>query len=252
MLEQFMKVGNEKLDQFYAMAAEQGVEADHVTMGAAAIALVVSLMSLLRVGRKPLIAICELGVAGKPCSTEPTSPSAALAGRSPTHGHLDRRPSAKQFVPERATKVSGHVILTEAMGECTIEYKVIGLEPGAHGFHIHEKADFSNGCISAGPHYNPFGKCHGGPFDTERHVGDLGNIIADNTGTAKGVIISNLIKLSGANSVVGRSFMVHADEDDLGKGDNSMAGSSPPVNGKVSKVTGNAGARIACGVIKLV
>ena len=46
-----------------------------------------------------------------------------------------------------------------------IEYTVHGLTPGKHGFHIHEKADFSNGCLSAGPHYNPHGKNHGAPWD---------------------------------------------------------------------------------------
>ena len=48
--------------------------------------------------------------------------------------------------------------------------------------------------------------------------------------------------------MLGRSFMVHADPDDLGKGDNSQPG-PPPVNGKASLVTGNAGARVACGEI---
>ena len=70
---------------------------------------------------------------------------------------------------------------------------------------------------------------------------------------AAGTIIDPLVKLSGPYSVVGRSLMVHADPDDLGKGDNSLAGQpGPPVNGKVSKITGNAGARIACGEIKAI
>ena len=103
--------------------------------------------------------------------------------------------------------------------------------------------------MSAGPIYNPFKKKHGGPNDAERMVGDLGNIEADSTGTAKGVMTSTLVKLYGPYSVVGRSFMVHADADDLGKGDNSEPG-PPPKNGKCSKVTGNCGGRIACGEIK--
>ena len=67
---------------------------------------------------------------------------------------------------------------------------------------------------------------------------------------AEGVIVDRLVKLQGPYSVVGRSIMVHADPDDLGRGDNSLAHvPGPPKNGYVSKVTGNAGARIACGAI---
>merc|ERR1719188_2176149 len=147
---------------------------------------------------------------------------------------------------------TGLVRMFQRGDKCTIAYEIKGLTPGKHDFHIHEKADFSDGCNSAGPHYNPFGKTHGAPTDEERHVGDLGNIEPDASGVAKGCIDDRLIKLFGPTSVIGRSFMVHADPDDLGKGDNSKAGEpGPPQNGFVSKVTGNAGARIACGEIVL-
>ena len=123
--------------------------------------------------------------------------------------------------------------------------------PGLHGFHIHQLGDTTNGCMSTGPHFNPAGKTHGAPTDEERHAGDLGNITAGDDGVAAGTITSDLIKLeAGEGGVLGRSFMVHADPDDLGRGDNSEPG-PPPVNGKCSKVTGNAGARLACGEIKL-
>ena len=150
---------------------------------------------------------------------------------------------------ETAPACQGTITLTmdHDAQTCTIEYKVTGLTPGEHGFHIHEKADFSNGCASAGGHYNPFGKNHGAPSDDERHVGDLGNIFANADGVAEGSITDHLVKLDGPYSVIGRSMMVHADRDDLGKGDNSSP--TPPVNGKASLVTGNAGARIACGEI---
>jgi Cu-Zn family superoxide dismutase len=156
----------------------------------------------------------------------------------------------KQFAPQIDSRVSGTVKLVQDGGACTLDYVVRGLTPGLHAFHIHATADFSNGCQSAGPIYNPHGCDHGGPNDANRCVGDLGNINADGTGVARGKITSDLIKLSGTHSVIGRSFMVHANPDDLGRGDNSKP--DPPVDGKCSKVTGNSGPRIACGEIKLV
>mgnify|MGYP003885321807 FL=1 len=132
--------------------------------------------------------------------------------------------------------------------ECRIAYDITGLTPGKHGFHIHEKADFSNGCKSAGGHWNPFNKQHGDlatSADSDCHAGDLGNIVADADGRARGSLKSVQVQLSGELSVIGRSIMVHADEDDLGKGDHS----EPGVNGKTSLTTGNAGARVACGEI---
>lgn len=97
---------------------------------------------------------------------------------------------------ESANKAVGTISFVQVGTEpTTITYKVSGLEPGQHAFHIHEFADFSNGCMSAGPHYNPFGKNHGGPTDEERHVGDLGNVLADATGVAEGTIVADLVHL---------------------------------------------------------
>jgi hypothetical protein len=74
--------------------------------------------------------------------------------------------------------------------------------------------------------------------DEERHVGDMGNVEAEADGTGKYFREDHLITLFGAYSVLGRSCVLHADEDDLGRGGHAL-----------SKTTGNAGARIACGVI---
>jgi len=171
----------------------------------------------------PIKAVCEVGEAGKSCDGS-----------------------------ETATGVTGMVTFTQTDAETvTIEYEVKGLAPGKHGFHVHEKADFSNGCASAGPHYNPFGKWHGGQDDEERHVGDLGNVVAGEDGVAKGTVTDKLIKIFGEYTVIGRSMMIHADEDDLGRGD--PAGwpevPPPPAPAQHTKTTGNAGARIGCGVI---
>ncbi|XP_071445423.1 superoxide dismutase [Cu-Zn] [Hetaerina americana] len=116
--------------------------------------------------------------------------------------------------------------------------ELTGLSKGLHGFHVHEFGDNTNGCMSAGAHFNPHGKEHGGPTDEVRHVGDLGNVEAGADGKAKIEIADSMISLSGPMNIIGRTMVVHADPDDLGKGGHEL-----------SKTTGNAGARSACGVI---
>lgn len=108
-----------------------------------------------------------------------------------------------------------------------------GLTPGLHGFHVHEFGDNTNGCMSAGPHFNPKNLEHGGPNAAIRHVGDLGNIEADASGVAKVNITDKQVTLVGDNTVIGRTLVVHADQDDLGEGGHEL-----------SKTTGNAGARL--------
>ena len=117
---------------------------------------------------------------------------------------------------------------------------VKGLKPGYHGFHIHKTGDLRKGCKSLCSHFNPFNVSHGDIKDNKmnRHVGDLGNIYANKKGVVKMTLYDNLIKLKGKCNIVGRSVVIHDKTDDLGKGGN-----------KESLKTGNAGKRIACGVI---
>ncbi|CAI4223167.1 unnamed protein product [Auanema sp. JU1783] len=124
---------------------------------------------------------------------------------------------------------------------CVIEGEIKGLNPGDHGFHVHQYGDSTNGCLSAGPHFNPFGKTHGGPKEPIRHVGDLGNVTAGPDGVATFSIVDDQVKIHGVNSVIGRGLVCHAGVDDLGKGIGDKA--------EESAKTGNAGARVACGVI---
>ena len=88
--------------------------------------------------------------------------------------------------PEKGSTVSGVVRFDQPhfYSKCKISAEFKNLTPGLHGFHIHQYGDLTNGCTSAGPHYNPFNKEHGGPDMEIRHVGDLGNVEAKEDGNA--------------------------------------------------------------------
>jgi Cu-Zn family superoxide dismutase len=109
----------------------------------------------------------------------------------------------------------------------------MGFTPGRHGFHIHEFGDCSaKDLSSAGSHFNPAMKSHGAPTDEMRHDGDMGNVVADESGKTHLEYIDRKITLDGENSIIGRAVIVHEKEDDL-----------------KTQPTGNAGGRVACGVI---
>lgn len=106
--------------------------------------------------------------------------------------------------------------------------------PGLHGCHIHAKGDLREGCNSTCSHYNPTTSEHGDRTGRHRHRGDLGNLVADDNGACYDVFVANV----PLHEIVGRTFLIHEDEDDLGRG------GTPE-----SRKTGSAGARLACGII---
>lgn len=135
--------------------------------------------------------------------------------------------------PTENNEVKGTVTFTEVPGGVLIVGDFTGLKPGKHGFHVHEHGDCSaHDASSAGGHFNPTNKKHGGPGNPDRHVGDMGNVVANEKGIAHYERVDELIKLSGPDSIIGRSVVIHADEDDM-----------------VTQPTGNSGARIGCGVV---
>lgn len=122
----------------------------------------------------------------------------------------------------------------------SVSGEIKNLPKGEHGFHVHEYGDLTNGCTSAGEHFNPEGAVHGGPMDKVRHVGDLGNVEAGSDGVAHVNITDRVISLQGVHNVVGRALVVHEKADDYGRGMSLD-----------SKTTGSAGGRLACGIIGL-
>jgi Cu-Zn family superoxide dismutase len=162
--------------------------------------------------------------------------------RSPQRLQQDPQTMSKAVVVLRGSVNGTLFFQQQGTGPVTVTGEVTGLKPGLHGFHVHEFGDGTNGCVSAGPHYNPHGHDHGGPDHEIRHVGDLGNIVADESGTARINMVDSQISLQPGSigNIVGRSVVVHEDPDDLGQGGHEL-----------SKTTGNAGGRLACGVVGL-
>jgi Cu-Zn family superoxide dismutase len=135
--------------------------------------------------------------------------------------------------PTDGHQARGIVIFTKIAEGVQIVADIEGLSAGKHGFHIHEYGDCSApDATSAGGHFNPDNMPHGGPKDEKRHVGDLGNIAADQNGKGHLEMIDTVISFEGPHSIIGHAVIVHAREDDL-----------------KSQPTGNAGPRASCGVI---
>lgn len=171
-----------------------------------------------------LLASCSQEVTSQ--NTPPATPSApalvkAVAILKPTAGN----------------QAAGTVSFEQLKDTTQVKVDLTGLTPGAHGFHIHEKGDCSSkDANSAGGHYNPTQKPHGAATANanERHIGDLGNLTANANGKATVTLKDPLLRLSGENSIVNRAVIVHAKADDL-----------------KSQPAGNAGGRVACGVIAI-
>jgi superoxide dismutase, Cu-Zn family len=135
--------------------------------------------------------------------------------------------------PTQGNKVQGTVSFVKEKDGLRVAASIDGLSPGLHGFHMHEYGDCSSvDANSAGGHFNPMNMPHAGPTAEKRHAGDFGNILADSSGNGKVVLIDPKLSLEGANSIIGRSVVVHAQADDF-----------------TTQPTGASGPRVACGVI---
>jgi Cu-Zn family superoxide dismutase len=135
--------------------------------------------------------------------------------------------------PTEGNQVKGTITFTEAKEGVIIVADLTGLTLGQHGFHIHEFGDCSapDGS-SAGGHFNPNNKKHGSLTDANRHVGDMGNIMADSLGNSHMEFNDKMMTLKGENSIINKGLIVHKNVDDL-----------------KTQPTGNAGPRVGCGTI---
>ncbi|MCA0270300.1 MAG: superoxide dismutase family protein [Bacteroidetes bacterium] len=165
------------------------------------------------------------------CKTEPTASTDAPTDTTAASVPLT---ASATLEPRSGSTVNGTVSFTQEATGVRVVANFAGLTPGEHGFHVHENGDCSapDGS-SAGGHFNPTSALHGHQTDpaTGRHQGDLGNLTADENGSATLDLTDNVLMLDGPNSIVGKAVIVHDKPDDY------------------SQPTGNAGGRVACGVI---
>lgn len=162
--------------------------------------------------------VAALALAG--CQSMSTDAPKAVADLQPTQGN----------------RTAGSVTFTQVGDKVQVHAIVTGLRPNQeHGFHVHEAGDCSSGDgMSAKGHFNPLGRPHGHHSTRERHAGDMPNLKADANGRADATFTLDVATVvDGQASIVGRGLIVHAQPDDY---------KSQPV--------GNAGARMACAVIR--
>lgn len=145
------------------------------------------------------------------------------------------RTATAALAPTAGSQVTGTVVFTEVADGVEVAATIENLTPGEHAFHVHEKGDCSApDAASAGGHFNPGEHKHGAPEAAERHAGDFGNLTADAEGKASKTFVMKGIKLDDQpTSIVGKGFIVHEKADDF-----------------TTQPTGNAGGRVACGVIQ--
>jgi len=179
------------------------------------------------------------------CSPEPQGvqpPVPPPPGQIPTNNNAAGTGTPEQtsattatavIYPTKGNKAQGTLHFVQEEDGLHITGEITGLTPGKHGFHAHQNGDCSSAdASSAGGHFNPEEMPHGAEDAAKRHAGDFGNIIASQTGSAHIDKIDKVATLSGKDSIIGRAIIIHQGADDL-----------------KSQPSGDAGARVACGVV---
>jgi len=192
-----------------------------------------------------LVSISALALAALSLTACKTSESATMSAPPPASAHgasamtaASGQAAAMANLEGRSnTPTSGTATFTKGEGnQVALRLQVTNAKPGTHAAHIHEKGDCSApDASSAGGHWNPTGEHHGQWGHDGHHLGDLGNVEVGPDGTGTLTLTSDKWTLGdgGPNDIVGKAVVVHANVDDF-----------------TSQPAGNAGGRVACGVIQ--
>jgi Cu-Zn family superoxide dismutase len=175
-------------------------------------------------------AVLALSVWGCGGGSTPVAESEAPPAPEP-----EAREIVVQLEPKNGSEVTGTATFRAEDGGVVLDIEVANAPPGEHAFHLHQIGDCSapDGS-SAGGHWNPEHQDHGKWGSAPFHLGDVGNISIDETGSGSFHMVSELWTMGTGepNDIVGKSVILHAGADDF-----------------TSQPTGAAGGRIACGVI---
>lgn len=172
------------------------------------------------------------------CASAPTPPGASSRPAAPATANTSTAKSATvNLAPASGSLVSGKLTLAPMGDGVHLTGEIGGLGAGmTHAFHVHERGDCSAvDASSAGGHFNPAGSAHGRAGTAIHHAGDMDNLAAGADGVARVDVHLAGVSLGGGggNDIAGRALIVHAAADDYH-----------------SQPAGNAGARVACGIIK--
>ena len=171
-------------------------------------------------------------------ATDDAAPAATETAPADASAPAQDATAMAELAPTQGNETRGSISFKVVDGRVHVTGQVTGLKPGReHGFHNHEKGDCSapDG-NSAGGHFNPATQDHGSVTSDPHHGGDMPNITADDKGVATvDAPVSTNVNIGKGDDfdIIGRGLIVHADPDDY-----------------TTQPTGNAGARLACAVIK--
>ncbi len=184
----------------------------------------------------PLLAVLfafACGPAEKPAEPAPAPAAPPAPAEEPV---APEGPTAEAVLHNAEGEEIGVAVFVQAKSAVLLSAEVGGVErPGLHGFHVHEVGECVPPFTSAGGHFNPKGVEHACPGTPIRHAGDFGNIeIAGGAGKIEDLPSDLVTVTPGDTSIVGRAVILHEGEDNC-----------------IAQPTGDAGSRLACGVIKM-
>ena len=187
-------------------------------------------MTLMSRTAAAVLATASIALLGA-CATDAKKPAAPQAAAKPAE---KKSGILAELAPTTAdSSAKGNLKFEQKEGAVLITGNISGLKPNAwHAFHVHQNGSCADAGNAAGGHFNPTNQPHGMHGAGNHHVGDLPALRSDSKGVALVDVTSESVALSGANSVIGKAVIVHADDDDY-----------------TAQPTGNAGARIGCGIV---